>query len=817
MTRLLRSALALATIAVAALPAWSGQQALIVLPRVAGPDGAASYVLTAPAAGTWAFWAPTPRAPRPVQFWQVRDALAQELPYSWALDHGAPNIGTPQFPRLLGKTWPTWCRLLVADVAEGEHTLRLQAAAGMESELPDAVLATNTDYVPMAELALKPGDVWIEAEEAETNFVLDDASSPIVDLEPRFGRAGGRVLMLKTATPPPEGRYYAMLHVTTDQGRYSVWVHSYAPNGKSWWASPPHSPYRWALDGESPQDWGTHLPEGRPSVYTSQQGGWYLLGEAELSAGPHSLLLEVTEPAAGLGRYDQALDCLLLSHGGGPAPDVVPGDATASREFCLRIAGIDSTNLLETGSLGTLRVAVDRRPARSPTAETLSVAWSLEGEGGMRQSGRGLLGFAPGDCTASVELPRPERCGCYRITATLEQDGKGVGGMVTTIGVIPPLMYDGPLESGYFGVAQDSVRWDVLDRIGVKWARLTITWALVESEPGRHNWDDVDRQLAAMERHGVYPIAAILTPPMWASTAPDTVTGWERTEYPPQLGPWRAFVRAVAERYRGRIRHYELWNEPWVQGYCWKAGSDEYAELTLVTREVLRETDPAALLGAYEWPHDLYSRGIANAFDAIAIHPYADPPPEKGYLTWLEAWCPPAQAHGHEIWLTEHGWWAENQPDALDEQANAVARSLIMGLGHGVTHYMYFDLDGWALGEGWRLLDDDGSVRPGLIAYAACERMLERSVPVRRIGRGEDDFCWLFALPDGRGAVACAWSVSPNPPSIMVPRELEAFDRFGNELAPGDLRLSAAPVYVRGSDVGAVEAALRPTFEPDGR
>ena len=54
----------------------------------------------------------------------------------------------------------------------------------------------------------------------------------------------------------------------------------------------------------------------------------------------------------------------------------------------------------------------------------------------------------------------------------------------------------------------------------------------------------------------------------------------------PDLDAWREYVRTVADRYRGRIRYWEVWNEPDLGGFN-QMSLEEYVQLQKATYEEL--------------------------------------------------------------------------------------------------------------------------------------------------------------------------------------------------------------------------------------
>jgi hypothetical protein len=89
---------------------------------------------------------------------------------------------------------------------------------------------------------------------------------------------------------------------------------------------------------------------------------------------------------------------------------------------------------------------------------------------------------------------------------------------------------------------------------------------------------------------------------------------------------WRAFVAATVARYRDRISHYEIWNEPDGQ-WCWKHGvsATEYGHFAIATAEAIRSAYPeATIIGGAICLWDLFyldealATGLYRYLDASA-------------------------------------------------------------------------------------------------------------------------------------------------------------------------------------------------------
>jgi DNA-binding SARP family transcriptional activator len=118
-------------------------------------------------------------------------------------------------------------------------------------------------------------------------------------------------------------------------------------------------------------------------------------------------------------------------------------------------------------------------------------------------------------------------------------------------------------------------------------------WANVEPAKGRYDWTTLDRLVTAASAKGLPILYTLGGTPGWA--APNGQRGVysddSRTAPPDDLRDWTQFVKAVAQRYRGKIQAYELWN---------LANSSRYYSGTLAT--LLKMTDAAAAVIRHEDP-----------------------------------------------------------------------------------------------------------------------------------------------------------------------------------------------------------------------
>ena len=91
-------------------------------------------------------------------------------------------------------------------------------------------------------------------------------------------------------------------------------------------------------------------------------------------------------------------------------------------------------------------------------------------------------------------------------------------------------------------------------------------WAMIESYQGQQNWTKMDNSLAIAQKGGVQDfIFTFGRVPAWASTNPtDPCTGGEGLGScaPPNMQAFDSFATQVVQRYCGKIKYFEPWNEP---------------------------------------------------------------------------------------------------------------------------------------------------------------------------------------------------------------------------------------------------------------
>jgi polysaccharide biosynthesis protein PslG len=412
---------------------------------------------------------------------------------------------------------------------------------------------------------------------------------------------------------------------------------------------------------------------------------------------------------------------------------------------------------------------------------------------------------------------------------------------LTLLAGLPPAAVQGqPLSTSEFGINShiasrygnyDVMDWpaDVIASSGAGWVREDFHWFWIEPKRGRFQWDYYDRMVDLFASRGVNMIGVLGHPPGWATAEPGDGDS-EPSFYAPDPKAFAEFAYQVVTRYRYRIVHWEIWNEP-DNPQFWKPQPDPfaYAQLLSTVSPVISAAAPETniLLGGINPFEISFLRTIAEVgawwtFDILNIHPYVDPgTPESGGEIGVAAIANLQQvtnwAGGKPIWVTEYGWSArpsDRDPAGSiteEDQANYMVRAAVLLRAAGVERVLWYSIkdevhNGYGVLRFGRNYDDYSEPRPSYTAFVALNRNLagatfERRLDEVRLLSGERVYALRFRR--GGAAIDVLWALTPSVVDLPSPgADARVVNRSGNawgvSAESGALRLypDASPIYV---------------------
>jgi hypothetical protein len=223
-------------------------------------------------------------------------------------------------------------------------------------------------------------------------------------------------------------------------------------------------------------------------------------------------------------------------------------------------------------------------------------------------------------------------------------------------------------------------------------------WTALEPVKGVWDWETLDMWVAAAEAHGVKEILLTLgQSPGWASSQPDNVNyiGAGAPAPPRDIQDWRDYITAVGQRYKGRIRNYEIWNEPNDPTYY--AGTvPQLLQLTQEAYTILKSIDPANTVVApvpyaTGYLDQLLQGGMASYIDVIPFHVYTyTAPPETVGPTLANVRLVMAKngVADMPLWDTEGA--SGDTTTSEDQGAAYIVRRYLVDLAYGAVRYDWY-------------------------------------------------------------------------------------------------------------------------------
>jgi len=373
------------------------------------------------------------------------------------------------------------------------------------------------------------------------------------------------------------------------------------------------------------------------------------------------------------------------------------------------------------------------------------------------------------------------------------------------------------------------------------WDTAGTTWADINPERDRWNFDALDDVVARAQRNGVDVLLTLGQTPRWASSDPDRkgLYGAGSLAPPRDIGDWVRYVEVVVQRYKGRIRAYEVWNEPRIAGidrrrdgqFFYGSAADLVA-LTKTAHEVIKRVDPQALLLSPAFDGEelgerrisaFFEAGGHCCFDVMSMHFYSHSddispetlPPRVARLRALMA------RHGvhRPIWNTEFGYIHAQagadvrplQPSGFmsivlpPEQARSyLLRSFILGADAGIERFYWFAWDAYHMG----LVSPRPNRRP-TSAAAAYRSLVGWLVGARISECGNTGPRWECRY---QGPLTCegrilwttqdTWVATVAPPFTRLRRVGDTAD---DEVRGGVVRIGQEPLLVHAGAPGSPE------------
>lgn len=205
---------------------------------------------------------------------------------------------------------------------------------------------------------------------------------------------------------------------------------------------------------------------------------------------------------------------------------------------------------------------------------------------------------------------------------------------------------------------------DILHGSLIKYVRMDLEWSGVERVRGQYDFSAFDALVTSLAARSMDVLLildytnALYNPPSCPQCSPET---------PEAVAGFAAYSAAAVTHFKGRVRNYEVYNEPNIGFWHPKPNASAYAVLLKATAEAVKKADPSVLLSSggtsgfdFAFLRVALSGGNVDLVDAVGVHPYRQGSPEtaRGDLMQLRELVrslarknPPAV-----VWDTEWGY-----------------------------------------------------------------------------------------------------------------------------------------------------------------
>ena len=337
-----------------------------------------------------------------------------------------------------------------------------------------------------------------------------------------------------------------------------------------------------------------------------------------------------------------------------------------------------------------------------------------------------------------------------------------------------------PVPREFFGMhVIDRKDWPTVS-IGALGKGTFTSWTYIERSRGTYDWSNLDAWVDLATQRGVDYFYSFDGFPRWATSnvASCEAANVPGTDFcgalPSDLTIVDEFVTALASRYRGRIKYYELMNEPYTIGPdSWGRGM-RVADLVTFTKRVIpiiRAVDPEAKIispsmnapfGYANYTERYYAAEGPTNIDIISLHAYADQPEDLTasgrQLGPLLSIIAKYGLVNKPLWDTEGAWTGTSGKDAPDSDHRVafIARYYLIHWSEGLSRFYWYAWDNSLYGTLWR--DDSGTSKAGLTLQQVQNWMIGATLASRIVPSGT---VWSGTLvrPNGNRALVL-WDTS---------------------------------------------------------
>lgn len=312
-----------------------------------------------------------------------------------------------------------------------------------------------------------------------------------------------------------------------------------------------------------------------------------------------------------------------------------------------------------------------------------------------------------------LELPVPAGRGIRYVDYLLSNGKNNCTGTRSFAVMVPAGPTPGKAEGFLFGVQAHPQRYprkeqeleaQALALCGAKVIRHGLQWEIIQPRKDEWNFSSSDFTVDCFGRYGVEFESAFLYTPRWA-----IAEDWNSLKHNGKVGrplpdrkAFAEYVRQVVSRYKGRIRFFEVWNEPDLVRFA-DFPVEQYVELLKIAWMETKKIDPQAVVMTGGFACMPPNQALADqrymekaltlghgSYDVVAFHGH-------GSFGNYENQVGRLLALRHRLGIENIPWYPnETAISSVNigefKQAETLFRKLIFSWAAGAIGYTWYDL-----------------------------------------------------------------------------------------------------------------------------
>jgi len=284
----------------------------------------------------------------------------------------------------------------------------------------------------------------------------------------------------------------------------------------------------------------------------------------------------------------------------------------------------------------------------------------------------------------------------------------------------------------------------LMKEAGVGWVRVDFLWEDIEPQQGNFDFAKYDNMVKLLSENNLQILGLLNYTASWAASDGK----WNSPPKENQL--FVNYATKVIERYKDKVKYWELWNEPDSATYWTRHdGLQSYCQLLREVYLAAKKVDPGCkiLNGGFANPrvstNQIYENGAKNYFDILNVHLFENPlnpSAIKVVASFPKLIHKAMERHGDgakKIWITEIGcpgvkrgvqtkkWWMDKNPSERQqaEWVKKIYTTLLKDENVEKIFWAFFRdcHEHWETGvDYFGLIRWDFSKKPSFKAYEKC-------------------------------------------------------------------------------------------------